>query len=348
MLSVVDVLRAGIAAGRQQVRLVVPLALAEACAALVGLVPGLWLALRVLLASSHVAAPHPLGALGLGALETLVDPRTWAIYLLGALLAVAAGWLLRTVVQAGTLRVLSAQVGRPRPVAVEALSAAVLEDPARWLAARGLAAVLEGVALGSALGMVVLAMAYFTAHPGPVAALLMTVATVLLISLPLVDAALGLGFARAAILDEGPAEALGRGLELAWRRSSALLPSWYALALAELVVTVSAGGAAATVGALPQGHGGWVLRLAPRALVFLVAAAAQALVALARAGIYATLVVEDAGGLPVAPAPGPAPEPVLEAVAVAEPVFEAVALSPPAEEPPALPPSADDRTPPKA
>jgi hypothetical protein len=353
MLTATRALRTGFGAARLRGRLLLPLAAAEMCAALAGLVPGTWLALHAVELARTAPVPGVREALVFGTIRALLQPTSWGLLLLGALLAAAGGMLVRAVVHAGAAKALANQVGRETAQPEPPLSESLLDAPERWLATRGLALVLQLFATTCAVGSVVLGMAYFKAHPGPLAALLMTIATLVVVLLPMLDAALDLGFVRSVLVDETPGTALANGLLAARRHSSALLPAWYAFALAELAVAVAVAGANGTISAAPGGNGRWVLLLAPRMLVLLAGALAQGLVALARLGVYVTILEEDAGTLPAPPPPEPPPvaervleavavapapvtgaEPVHEAVVVAEEiVHEAVAVAPPPEQP---------------
>ncbi len=317
MLGATQALSLGIRAARRQARLVVPLALAELCVALVGWTPRLFVGAKVLAAARQVPAPQPQLALALGGLAALLDPSTWTIAALALLLSAAGAFLVRTAAFAGVLPSVSNQLGREAPGEGPSFSESLLVHPERWLVTRALASLLWLVALASVGGALVLGTANLTAHPGVGAALAMTVATFALLSLPFVDAALSVGFARSVLLGESPAFALAGGLGLAWRRAGALLPAWLAYLLVDGAIFVALAGADATIDAAPQDHARWVLLLVPRALVLVGAAVANGAVGLARLGTYAALVREEAGTLPSAP----------------ETIYEAVAITPVGSEP---------------
>lgn len=309
------VLGLGLRAARRAGVFVIPLFVAEALATLLALLP------VAIFAAAAYAAGGSLDALATGALVAFVDPAVWVAAIGAVLLASAGGFLLRTpalVLAAGaSWAALEGQA--PSRGAWRAL---VLE-PERWLAAAAAAIVLRVVALASGLGCVVLGISYFQAHPGVLAALLMTVATSLVVLLPILAAALELGVVRSALGQGGALSSLAGGLTLAFRRREALLPAWALFVAADLAIAIAAGVAGATVGALPATPAVQVLLLGPRAIVWASAALATALVMLARLGSYVALLALDRGA--IAPPPPrvrapPAPEPIVEAVAVAEAV----------------------------
>lgn len=321
-------LRLGLAAARRQGQLLVPLVVAEALATLLNLVPGLVLLGRILGESWRVQGVDPATALALGTVVVLADASTYPLVFAGIALAGFGAWLLRIFVAGGVVRALSGQVLRDEPVDDDAFAAALTEDPGRWLAAAGLAAVLRMIAFVCALGAVAAAMVFFTEVPGVAAALGMTFATVLVVLLPVTDAALDVGFVRAVAGREGPVEALGEGILLAARRSRDLLPVWWLGVMLELGI----GLAAAVVGALGPSTGDTGLQallLGPEALLFLLTTVVLSSVALVRYAAYAALVRDDAGDLPVLAAeplpPPPAPPPPADGN---EPIYEAIPLAP--------------------
>jgi hypothetical protein len=313
----------GFAAASRQRQLLVPLVVAEALGQLLNLVPGLVLLGQVVGESWRHRGVEPSLALVLATIAVLTRHGTLPVLLVGTLLASFGAWLLRTFVAGAVVRALSAQLGRASSVDDEAFSSAIVEDPGRWLAAAGLAAVLRAVAFVCALGAVVAAMVFFTHVPGVAAALGMTFATALVVLLPVTDAALDLGFVRAVSTDEGPVTALGEGLLLAARRSRDLLPVWWLGVMLDLATAV-AFGLLSSAGPVTGDVGLGVLLLGPRAMVFVVSAVAFSAIALVRFGAYAALVRDDRGDLPTTPAgPPPSPPPL-----PAEPVYEAVPIGP--------------------
>lgn len=313
MLNASGLMRLGTGAAQRQGWVLIPMALAEGLAQLLGFVPAL--AFLAIVASRVFAAGDPISAV-LGAFGALMNPGHALLAVVGALLAATGGWLLRTVIQAGVVRQLAAQMGRPAQVSDEAFAQGILGDPARWLSAGAIAGLLRLFAVFAAIGCVAAGMAYFTAQPGVLAALLMTVSTALLIATPLLAAALELGFVRAVLLPEGPAQAVGEGLVLAFRRARDLLPYWYALVLADVVIALVLGSFGSSLGAMPADGG--VLLFGPRAILWLAGVVALAVTSLLRQGLYTALVAESCDLLPVVqsvavePPPLPIEEPVSE------------------------------------
>jgi hypothetical protein len=309
---------------------IVPLALAHGVARLLGMIPGLLLVAQIVAAARAKSSEFDLSAL-VAALDVLSKPETWLLLVQGTLLAALGSWLLTTLIEAGTLKLLGAQAGQTEASNDALFSEGLLEAGPRALVTGAIAALLRWVALLSALGMLAAGVVYFTRHPGVLAAMLMTVATAVLLLVPALVAALETGFARTVIRAEGPVTALGNGLLLAGRRGSALLPAWYFLVFVDLVVLVAMGTASGTIGAFPSPEGIWILLLGPRALVWGLGVVLASSVQLLRLGLYATLVAEDAGSLPKADVTDfPA---ILPAIAI----LDAVPVGGPSgEEPPAF------------
>lgn len=315
MLNASGLMRLGTGAAQRQGWVLIPIALAEGLAQLLGFVPAL--VFVAIVASRVFAASDPISAV-LGAFGALANPGHVLLALVGALLAATGGWLLRTVIQAGVVRQLAAQMGRPAQVSDEAFAQGILGDPARWLSAGAIAGLLRLFAVFAALGCVIAGMAYFTAQPGVLAALLMTVSTALLIVTPLLAAALELGFVRAVLLPEGPAEAVGEGLVLAFRRARDLLPYWYLLVLVDVVIALVLGSFGSTLGAVPAGGGATVLLFGPRAILWLTGVVALAVTSLLRHGLYTALVAESCDLLPVVQSVAVEPPPLPPGPADAE------------------------------
>lgn len=329
MLSGFRLLSLGASTARRQGWAAVPLFVTKVIARLFGVVPSLFLMARFLHTGFHSGVQDPWLAYALGFLENIGNPAPWAVAAVGGLLAFSGGLLLFAVIDAGLLRLLAAQAGQTETASDEKFAEGVLHNPLSYLATAVCAEVLKFFAVGCGLGVLVSGMAFFVADPGPLAALLMTIATGIVLLLPFILASLDIGFARSVILDEPPWVAIAEGLALAWRRTSALLPAWYALVFVDLFLSVAIGMSSAAAGALPSDHQLWILKLGPMAFLWLAGIAGATIVELARLGVYAVLVAESAGTLP---APPPPPQ-ILRAVPLGpeEPVFQAMAVPP--EEP---------------
>lgn len=340
MLSIGKVLGLGGRAARQQAWLLMPLSLATALGRLLGLVPMLFI-VAMLWRSFGGAESDPARAMK--AIETLSDPSVWLVAVQGLLLATFGTTLLHLFVEAGCLRQLGAQIGHRETVEDSFFARGLIESSVNALATGLLALVLRLVALGCAFGTVIIGMSYFTEHPGVVAALLMTIATGLMVVQPLLMAALELGFVRSVLLGEGPGTALGNGLIQAYRRSGVLVPVWFVLGLVEVAVVVGVGIMSGTIDALPQGHHFWVLLLGPRGVVWVLGIVLAAAVTLWRLGAYSTFALEDAGTLPSEASP--AEEMVLQAVPVAAAVAisrDVIETEPGEDEPPPSAPTPDE------
>jgi len=323
----------GLRCAQRRTFLLWPLVGAELAATLTGLVPLLLLAARVLVHAERSSAPTVQEALLEGLMATLGEPGPWALAGVGAMLAAAGGWLLRTTAAAGAVRTLAGALASEAPPAENGFLESISRSPSRWLAAAAVAGLLRLLVIACAVGAVASAMFVFKHHPGAPAALAMTVATSMAVLLPYLDAALEIGFVRSVLVDEPVHAALGEGVLLAFRKSSAILPTWALLAMADLAIAVGLNAAMTSTAALPASA--WAWRLGPQAMAWAGAATATALVTLVRLAAWAAAIADDAGLLPSEPPPGPAPERVLEAVAVGpEPVLEAVAVEPgPSPEP---------------
>jgi hypothetical protein len=312
MLSGVGLLGLGASTARRQGWTIVPLFVTMVLARLLGIVPSLFLAARFL--RSGLRDTHDLRlAYLLGFFENLGNPGPWTVAAVGGLLAAAGGVLLFAVINAGLLRLFAAQAGQSTVVSDEKFAEGVLRAPQNYLTTAIFAEVLKFFAAGCCLGTLISGMAFFLAAPGALAALLMTVATGVVLLLPFMMASLDVGFARAVILEEAPWVAIAEGMALVWKRSSAMLPAWYTLVFVDLAVSIAIGTSGGAAGALPSQHHLWILKLGPVSVVWLMGIAAIAIVELWRLGVYAALVTEAAGTLP-SPPPQHPPELVLRTV----------------------------------
>lgn len=301
--------RLGLSAASRQWGLVLPLVMVEAAVALLALVPLIFVAAHVYARISRVPLENQALATFFGAFESILDPALWVVAIVGALLVGAGAWLARTLVFAGAAGGLADQVGHPRRVESDGFARGILEAPERWLVAGLAAGVLRLVALLSGLGAVVAGMAHFVANPGPLAALVMTTATFMLLAVPLLTAALEVGFVRSVLRKDPPLVSLGEGVLLAFRHARAVLPIWYGLAFANVAVGISHAIAVGNLAVLPSQGSLWILNLGPRALVWLVFSGLFALVTLMRLGTYAALLAWDAGDVPLKSEPIAPPSP---------------------------------------
>lgn len=335
MLTGGQLLKAGAGAARRQAWAFIPLYVAAVLGRLLGLMPTLTLAARFVRAGKLQGTSDLMGAYLVGLISDLDNPAPWAAWAAGSLIALVGGWLLSVVLQAGVLRLLAAQARTAAPADEDAFSDGVLRAPANYLLTAALAEALKFMLFACALGAFIGAEVYFSENPGAIAALGMTFATCALLTLPFLVAALELGFARAVILEEPPAVAMGEGILLFARGAFAFVPPWYLLKLVGIAVTFFGAVAAFLVSAMPGDHDLWILRLGPSAMVTLLAVAATTAIAFLQLGVNAALVVVELGPLPSAPT---MPEPVLMAVAIGpdEPILIA------REIPPAAPPSDDE------
>lgn len=302
------VLRLAFGASRRNGTLLLPLMLAELCAGLLGLIPALVIVLPLYRAAmSATTDPFLLFA-------AVTDPGLWSVYGVGLLLAAAGAWLLRTLARTGVIGTIAAELsGAPRRS--EPFAATLLDRPDRWLVAGAFAGILRFFAFVCGLGSVVASMVWFRTSPGVGPALAMTLSTILLISVPLLDAALGVGFVRAVTGKQGPIVSLGEGTLLAFRRARTVLPIWYLFVMFALVVALvpSGGAAAIAAGALPP-----VAAAIADALAWAVAAALAAVVVLGRLASWVVIVAEDEGHIAVVEARDTSGLRVVDAVAVDE------------------------------
>ena len=301
MLTAAPLLSESVGAARRQAWVFGPLFVARVLAGLLGLTPMVVLGARFLRSGLGSGATDVTDAFWLGLLDNVARPGPWVAASLGGVLAAAGGWLLMIVVEAGALRLLGAQAGHRESVPDEAFAEGVLRTPATWLVAGAVAALVRMIAFISGFAALGIGLNAFSEHPGVRSSLLMAIATLLVILLPFLAASLEVGFARAVILEEAPAVALGEGLLLAWERASSLFAPWYALLVADLAITLGSGLGGLLLSALPGAHGFWLLRLGPQSVLWLAAAALMAAVSMGRLGLYATLVTEAAGTLPIPP-----------------------------------------------
>jgi hypothetical protein len=326
MLTAGRLFSLGVGSARRQGWAFVPLYVAVVLGRLLGLMPSLTLAARFVRSGLRQGAEDPISAYVLGFLAGLDELEQWIpAWLAGSAVALFGAWVLSVVVQAGVIRLLAAQASTTEEASDEAFAEGVLRAPATYLVTAALAEALKFLMVGCSLGALLAAMSAFTSNPGMLGALLMTLATATILALPLIIAALDVGFARSVILDEAPSVALAEGLLLSWRRASTLLPPWYILKLIGVGATFSGGVALMTVNALPSTDGLWILRYGPMSMVSLALLAAMTALTMAQLGMNAALVAESAGTVPLPPV---FPEPVLVAVAIEEPVLVAQEVPP--------------------
>lgn len=300
-LDAVHALRRGFRVAAGTPKLLVPLVLVQGCAALLELVPAGWVLLACAVAARR-GGPD-------GVFSLILRPSTWALWLAGGVLAMAGASLLRTTIGAGCLGVLARRLSQPGEGAA-AFGAMLLEAPARWLAAAGVAAFLEALATVSAAGGFLSAWAYFSLRPGAGAAAAMALATIVACLLPFLFVALRFGVARAVLDEGGPVGAVAAGLSMFGARPLLGVLPLAGFWITEVAIGWGAAVADALLAASVHEPGAWVLMLAPRVLVQVGAAVPVAFVALARQGTVAAIVLDDLGRLPPeAPAPPAAPLP---------------------------------------
>lgn len=294
-LNIRGVLGISLTTFRRNWTLLIPLLLAELGGVLLGLIPAAVVALafyRNLEAFSK--DPFLLWRM-------LRDPGLWATYGVGFLLALAGGWLLRTLARAGTIGTLAADLAgqslRPQTSdseAPEPFLSTLLDRPERWLVAGAAASLLRLFGALCGLGSVAASMLWFTQEPGVGPALGMTVSTGMLLCVPILDAALGLGFAHSVVGDKGGFTALGEGTLHAARRARVVGPLWYLFVLlAILAALIPTGGASLFVGNAAPGALGAVLRASLDVGGWVVGAAIASAVVLWRLGAWTVLAAEE-------------------------------------------------------
>lgn len=310
-LSAGTVLRLGLGAARRRWTLLLPLWVADLAATLLAFVPALVLAVPVArLLSAALVDERPLRVL-----DRLLDPELWAVYGAGLLLAALGGWLVHTTLRAGVIRSIWAELTADASPGDPFLRG-IIERPHRWLVAGAAAALLRMFAAVCGLGSVAASMAWFRSEPGAGPALAMTVSTAMLLAVPLLDAALEVGFVRALTVSRGAFSALGEGVLLTFRRARVLLPVWYLFVVASLVVSVL-GLAGAAASAIPGS--GLGAHLVSESVAWIVGAVAAGLVTLGRLATYAAAVAWDEDALPAVDAVETSNLSVYEAVELPQP-----------------------------
>lgn len=310
---------------RRRVWLVVPFVIGESIASLFMFVP-----ILVVLARGWALAGAQWENLPLGLLGAVTDAQTLWTAGYALLFAIIVGWLLRGLLRAGALGTLGEAVGSLHAEDDSAFSRAILDAPERWLASSAVIAFLRAFLTLCIVGGVVAGMSFFAAKPGVASALVMTIASAMVLSGPLLVVALELAYARVVLLGEGPVESVANAIEQAFRRRDALIPAWVTLVLIDVGLSFF-GSMGSTVFQGAPDASIQVLLLGPQTLASIAFWALGSTVLLVRLGLYAALVGEDAGTVVVMPRPPPRkprPQPL-----PATPVFAAVPVTPADETP---------------